>query len=125
MIRLFFWQISVSVNAYTRDFYVENNSTYTVIKIPKQEQPLKVSEYSFIYMLILKENVAIKLTEGLTFCFSGKLLTHRQSRNIPLSTNDELFTDFSSYGTQRLFTHIKKSHVILLRMCFAISKHFV
>ena len=66
------WQSSISVNARTNEFHTENDSTYTVITIPKQEANEKAeADYSFFFKVQDKENVSIKLTEGLTFLFSG------------------------------------------------------
>ena len=104
------WQSSISVNARTNEFHTENDSTYTVITIPKQEANEKAeADYAFFFKVQDKHNVSIKLSEGLTFVFSGKLLTHRQSCNKESSIENELFINFASYGTQRLFTHIKNT----------------
>ena len=104
------WQSSISVNGRTNEFHTENDSTYTVIAIPKQEEFSKRKhEYSFIFKLKEKHNISIRLTEGTSFLYSGKLLTHRQSCNLPIQMKDEVFINFASYGTQRLFSHIKKT----------------
>jgi len=104
------WQSSISVNGRTNEFHTENDSTYTVIAIPKQEEFSKRKhEYSFIFKFKEKHNISIRLTEGTSFLYSGKLLTHRQSCNLPIQMKDEVFINFASYGTQRLFSHIKKT----------------
>ena len=103
------WQSNISVNARTASFHTENDSTYTVISIPKQEvNSQRKHEYSFLFKIKDKNNISIRLTEGISFVFSGKLLTHRQSCNFPVDMKGETFINFSSYGTKRLFSHIKK-----------------
>ena len=62
-------------------------------------------------MLKDKHNVSIRLADGGLLIFSGKLLTHHQSSNLLHTINDELFINFLSDGTQRLFTHIKNIFV--------------
>jgi len=104
------WQTNISVNARTDSFHTENDSTYTVISIPKQEaNSERKDEYSFLFKVKDKNNISLRLTEGVSFVFSGKLLTHRQSCNFPVNMKGETFINFSSYGTKRLFSHIKKS----------------
>ena len=104
------WQTNISVNARTTSFHTENDSTYTVISIPKQEaNSERKDEYSFLFKVKDKNNISLRLTEGVSFVFSGKLLTHRQSCNFPVNMKGETFINFSSYGTKRLFSHIKKS----------------
>ena len=108
------WQSNISVNARTASFHTENGSTYTFISIPKQEVNCqRKHEYSFLFSIKDKINISITLTEGISFIFSGKLLTHRQSCNFPVDMKGETFINFSSYGTKRLFSHIKKSFMRL------------
>ena len=60
------WQSNISVNAKTASFHTENDSTYTVITIPKQEvNSERNHEYSFLFKLKDKNNISIRLTEGI------------------------------------------------------------
>ena len=68
-----------------------------------------MDEYAFLFKVKDKNNISLRLAEGVSFVFSGKLLTHRQSCNFPVNMKGETFINFSSYGTNRLFSHIKKS----------------
>ena len=103
---------AVTVNAETAEFHTENDCTYTLITVPKQEYKLSIKnkrQYSFVYKLKIKENVSIRLTPGLTFLFSGKMLTHRQTCNMLCLPKVEPFINFASYGSQKLFNHIRCS----------------
>lgn len=65
------------VNGRTNEFYTENNLTYTVISIPKQEAVSKQKhEYTFLFNVKERHNISIRLTAGTSFLCSGKLLTH-------------------------------------------------
>ena len=46
------------------------------------------------------------MKDGITFLFSGKLLTHFQARNLPYFSNEHLFFIFVVYGTYKLYRHI-------------------
>ena len=92
--------------------HTEINSTYTMISIQKQANYVKKkAKYEFVFILTNKHNVSIRLTERILVIFSGKLLTHRQSSNLPYTMKDKLFINFASYGTQRFLTHIKNTFV--------------
>ena len=90
----------MGANALTREFHTEDDSTYTVIKTPKQEHEHKLNKYHFVLNLSNNHNVAIRLISRTRFIFSGKLLTHRQSYNVEYDPKKELFINFGSYGTQ-------------------------
>ena len=70
------WQTSVCVNVLKRKCYTEKYCTCIVIKTPNQELQQKLSQYNFVFKMKNKHNVAIRMTTGTTFIFSGKLLTH-------------------------------------------------
>ena len=58
------------MNARTHEFHTENDSTYTVIIIPKQEELSKGKhEYSFLFNIKEKHNISIRLTAGTSFVF--------------------------------------------------------
>ena len=45
------WQSNVSVNALTREVHIEDDSAYTVIKIPNQEHEQNLSKYHVVFNL--------------------------------------------------------------------------
>ena len=92
--------------------HTENDSTYTIIIILKQVSYVKKrAKYECVFMLEDKHKVSIRLTEAISLIFSGKVITHHQSYNLPHTMKDELFINFASYGTKRLFTHIKNTFI--------------
>lgn len=104
-------QSSVCINAQTSEFHTENDCTYIVINVPKQDHLMKADskvDYHFIFKLREKENIGIKLIRGTSFIFTGKCLTHRQNCSKLISNNDGLFFNFASYGSHKLYSHIKK-----------------
>ena len=58
------------------------------MRIPEQEIKLKSYEHYFVLKLKERKNVAIELSPGIAFMFSGKLLTHMQSCTKVFSYND-------------------------------------
>ena len=54
-------------------------------------------------------NIGIKLEPGMTFMFSGKYLTHRQSCNNNITTSNSTFVNIASYGNERLYNHLKSN----------------
>ena len=122
------WQTSIFINARTSEFHTESDSTYTAIHIPQQETKLKSGEYHFVFKIKDRENVSITLSPGISFLFLGKILTHRQSCTKAFSCDDELFINFSSYGTTLIFSYLKNmSCVIMLMKCimFHNDKTFI
>ena len=106
------WQTSISVNAQTKVMHTENDATYTVINVPKQDESMKKNkarQYTFLFKLRNNKNVCFKLRSGITFVYSGKLLTHHQTCNLPCLPKEEIFFNFGSYGTERLYRHIRTS----------------
>ena len=55
-----------------------------------------------------KLTIGIQLDPGLSFIFSSKYLTHRQSID-DKTVNDGEFVNIASYGNQRLYNHIKST----------------
>ena len=106
------WQSSISVNAQTQEFHAEEYCTYTFITVPKKSKHHngnKVREYNFMFKLNDEDNVSIKLRYVITFLFTGRLLTHRQTCNILYGYNNDLFFNFASYGSKILFSYIRQS----------------
>jgi len=106
------WQTSISVNAQTKVLHTENDATYTVINVPDQQDNVKKNkarQYTFLFKLCNKKNICFKLRSGVTFVYSGKLLTHHQTCNLPCSPTEDMFFNFGSYGTERLYRHIRTS----------------
>ena len=98
------------VNAVTKTFHTENYCTSTVIVVPDQScQTNKDREFQFVFQLQKYMNVSFKLKYGISFIFSGKLLTHRQQCTLPCEGNNDVFFNIASYGNNRLYNHIKYS----------------
>ena len=96
----------------TSELYAENECTYTVIHVPKQEvtkNTNKNKNYSFLFKIKGNCNVGIKLIHGIPFVFPGKYLTYRQIYNFDNAANDTLFINFVPYGNARLYRRIKAS----------------
>ena len=76
------WQSSICINAQTTQLHTENDCTYTVITVPKQETKMDPpDEYIFLFDLKKGETLGLKMIYGINFMFSGKYLTHRQAHN--------------------------------------------
>ena len=100
------WTTSICVTCQTEILHTEDDFTYTVISIPEQEQT--AHEPFFMFELMDKYTLGIKMEAGLSFIFSGKYLTHRQV--IPDSTSKQgNFINVASYGNKRLYNHIKST----------------
>ena len=100
------------VNASTGDFHTEKDTSYTLITVPSQEikEQKKIgNEYSFLFKLNANTTISLPLSIDLTFLFSGMFISHRQRGNNSKKKEDSPFINLSSYGNQRLFTHIRKS----------------
>ena len=108
------WHSDVCINDQTTNFHTENDCIYTLITVPKQEiiknECLK-REYQFLFKLNGYQNIAIKLVYGVTILFSGNFLTHRQYCNRPSLPMDDVFFNFASYGSEKLYRHIRKSFI--------------
>ena len=104
------WQSSVCVNATTSQLHTENDCTYTVITTPCQETEKKLPDkYQFLFALKKGETIGITLRRGVSFLFSGKLLSHRQNKDTTTSNDNDTFINIASYGNERLYNSIKKT----------------
>ena len=106
------WKTNVCVNATTGQFHTENDTSYTVITVPVQDyrkQKEDGNTYEFQFRLNDNTNIVLPMIPELTFLFSGTFVTHRQACNSNTTENSEPFVNLSSYGNERLFTHIRKS----------------
>ena len=102
------WQSSVSVNAQTTKLHTENDMSYTLITVPRQKMSCDIlPEYNFLFELMDRETLGIKLDPGMSFIFTGKFLTHRQSLNENKKNSKEIFINLASYSNERLHNHIK------------------
>ena len=103
------WQTCFCINAETAEFHTENDCTYTLIHVPKQEKTNRKCKYFFSFKLSTDINVSFSLNKGTSVMFSGLYLTHRQlSNTIPTDKKDS-FVNFASYGNARLYRHIRNS----------------
>ena len=64
------WQASIGVDASTSELHCENDCTYTLISVPKQEKiNNQYSEYNFLFEFKKGETLGLKLDEGVSFFF--------------------------------------------------------
>ena len=64
-------QSCICVNAQTTHLYTENDCTYTVITVPKQNIKKKPNDdYTFLFELKKGETIGIKIPHGISFTFS-------------------------------------------------------
>ena len=106
------WQTSICVNATTGKLHSENDCTYTLISVPKQNinfSERNVHKYHFLFSLTDKKKLNLPLLPGVSFVFSAAFLTHRQHQNDMNKANEESFFNIASYGNKRMFNHIKTS----------------
>jgi hypothetical protein len=106
------WQSSLCVDAVTGQFHNEQDCTYTLISVPRQdtiESNKNSNKYHFLFELTKKKRLNIPLFPGVSFIFSGLFLTHRQHIVQGTIGNQDKFFNVASYGNKRLFNHIKKS----------------
>ena len=104
------WQASICVSCHTSNLHTENDCTYTVITTPKQEvDDSKMPEYNFIFDLKKGQTIGLSLQPGLSFMYSGKYMTHRQSINQNHANANEVFINLASYGNERLYNHLKST----------------
>ena len=100
------WMTAICLTCQTEKLHTEDDLTYTVISVPEQE--LTEHEPFFMFELMNKFTLGIKMEAGLSFLSSGKYLTHRQV--IPdSSSKDGNFINVASYGNRRLYIHIKST----------------
>ena len=133
------WQSKVCINATTKKWHTENDCSYTLVSVPKQDC---VREYVFFFRLNSNKCIGIPMQSGVSFVSSMKLLTHRQQciadtnrpRNPAITDGPEWqarleareqglpvqeanvaaaqgnnFINVCSYANRRLFTHIRAS----------------
>ena len=111
------WQSSICVNAMTRIFHTEKDVTYTIISVPKQNlvcSDMKRKSTFFLFRLNNSNCLSIKMNPGISFLFSGTMLTHRQCcvdgyRENDIPTHGNIFFNIASYGNEKLFCHLRKS----------------
>ena len=104
------WKSVFCVNAVTEEVHCEDDCSYTVITVPRQQAILRKRKYKFMFKLNDKETVAIPMNQELTFMFSGKFLLHKQSCNIHDQLGrDDYFFNFGTYANKKLFNHIRCS----------------
>ena len=110
------WQTSISVNAQTKVLHTENDATYTVINVPNQEDDVKKNkarQYTFLFKLRNKKNICFKLCSGITFVYSGKLLTHHQTCNLPCLPKEDIFLTLDPMELSG-YTDISGLHLIII-----------
>ena len=104
------WQSSICINAQTTQLHTENDCTYTVITVPKQDNTKEpTDEYVFLFDLRKGETIGLKMTHSISFMFSGKYLTHRQAHNEFTPNENSVFVNLASYGNSKLYSHIKNT----------------
>ena len=101
------------MNAKTAVLHIEEDTTYTLITVPKQckignSKENKNRTY-FIFQINPKQNIAIGMNMKLSFTFSGNFLTHRQHCNATINQDNSQFVNIACYGNNMLYSHIKAS----------------
>ena len=133
------WQSNVCVNASTNKWHTDNDCSYRLVSVPKQDC---VKKYVFFFRSNSKKYIGIEMKSGVSFISSMKLLTHSQHhiadmnrpsnqpnidllwtqaqlqahnqgfRNLVCNIETERgnnFMNVCSYANHRLFTHIRAS----------------
>ena len=100
------WSSCVSVNATAGILHTEKDCTYTLITVPKQHKMVK--GYNFLFHLNTENICQLSLNEDISLLFSGLCLSHKQIYDVLPVKDDDLFINLSSYGNQKLFTHLRK-----------------
>ena len=103
------WKSVVSVNSQTKQLHTENDCSYSVITVPKQNAMKKKRHYNFMYKLNGNECITLPMNDAMSFIFSGKFLIHRQFCNGDCLEKNDYFFNFQTYCNQKLFNHVKKS----------------
>ena len=106
------WNTNICVNASTGEFHTENDTSYTLITVPQQDfksQKNCGNTYNFLFKLNEGNQISLPLIPNVSCLFSGLFLYHRQKGNDSKEQLHKPFVNLSSYGNQRLFTHIRKS----------------
>ena len=103
---------NIWVNATTGEFHTEKDTSYTMITVPLQDYKSQRNGgniYKFLFKLNDNVCISLPLTPNVSFMFSGTFLCHRQAGNTSNYKDVHQFVNLSSYGNQKLFTHIRKS----------------
>ena len=109
------WMSTVCINARTTELHSEDDCTYTIIKVPKQNRNMNSGnsnkDHQRMFLLSINDGMllSIPLCHNLSFIFCGKYLTHRQHQSHSVYEDNSLFYNISSYGNKRLYSHLKKS----------------
>ena len=85
------WQSKVCSNSSTKKMHTENDYSYILISVPKQDC---VRDYVFFLRLNSKKYIGIPMKYGVSFLSSMKLFTHRQQciSDIPGPTKRSIWT---------------------------------
>ena len=104
------WTTSICDTCQTTNFHTENDCTYTVVTVPKQEKNSTCNpEYNFLFDLKMGQTIGIKMEHGVTCMYTGRYLMHRQCLNESAESDNDTFLNFASYGNERLYNHHKSS----------------
>ena len=101
------WQNSICVNCMTTDLHTENDCTYTVVTVPNQKE---TTVPYFLFELRKGFTFGLQMDHGISFLFSRQYLFHRQMLLDVKEPNDSSFFNFASYGSARLFDHLKSTY---------------
>ena len=103
------WKSVFCINARTSTFHTEDDCSYTVITVPKQELKAEGKDYHFLFKLNSEQSISLNMNKPLTFMFSGKCLTHKQSTFEDGNDIDNTFYNFATYTNKKIFNHVKCS----------------
>jgi len=100
------------LNAETREFHTECDSSYTIISVPSQlsrsNEKGEFNKGHFEMKINEKKILVIPMSVGTTFTYSGFMLSHRQQ--IYRGNNSvRPFVNIVSYNSKRLFNNMMES----------------
>ena len=101
----------LNINATTRYSHTEQDSSYTIIHIPNQDE--KNNAFYFYFQIEKNKELRIKMHNNMSMTYSSYLLTHSQRKkqlNCNELTDKSTFINISSYFSKRLFSNIAKSY---------------
>ena len=101
------------INAETEIAHTEHDSSYTIITVPQQcrisrSTNGKYSLARFEFVINSYTTIVIGMYPGVTFSYSGYMLTHRQQLNKSRNDNN-MFVNVVSYNSKRLFSNLMES----------------
>ena len=95
---LYFPSLNINVDASTSQFHTETDQGYTLIVVPYQTCSKRAT---FMFELGHECHLNLRLTDGFTFLFNARLLTHRQQMDADNGRNETCW-NLGCYANRRL-----------------------